>query len=287
VELMEKLGVDLIKFKTKDGLMLDGFISKSRPKNKKLIIHLHGMTGDFFRGFFLPTWIRKLNGTKYDLFSINTRGYGLITKFYCGKEKKLIGTAHEKIEETIYDIDAAIKTGKKLGYKEFILAGHSTGCQKVTYYQSKKKNKKVKALLLLSPCDDYNLEKVRIDYQKALHIAKKMVANGKGNDILPKEISNYSAKSYLSFADPKNVEAQLFNYSGKLKHFSNIKVPILALFGGKDAFADKNAKEMLEVLRKKTKSKLFVTSIIPNAIHVYSGKEKEVAKVIADFLRVI
>ncbi len=284
---INKINVDLVKFKTKDGLLLDGFVSKSKPNNKKIIIHIHGMTGDFFRGGFIFQLSRQLKGTPFDLFSINTRGYGLITKFYCGKKRKRIGTAREKIIESIYDIDGAIKEATKMGYKEFVLSGHSTGCQKVALYQSKKQSKKVKALLLLSPCDDYNLEKIKPTYKKSLGIAKKMVSTGKGNDILPSWISNYSAKRYLSFADPKNLEAQLFNYNGKLKHFSNVKQPILALFGGKDYFADKNGKESLATLRKKTKSVLMETIIISGAIHIYTGKEKEVSKAITTFLKMI
>ncbi|MDD3083505.1 MAG: alpha/beta fold hydrolase [Candidatus ainarchaeum sp.] len=271
----------LIQFNSKE-LNLHGFLSYSN--NKKIIIHVHGMGGDFFR--FPLTWELAKQSKKmgYDLFLINTRGYGLISKIW-GKKKKTLGTAHEKFEDCLIDIDSAIKNVLKLGYKEIILSGHSTGCQKITFYQSKKQNKKVKGLILLSPADDFNLEKKRINSKKHLKIAKKMLKNGKGNEIMPKKISNYNAKRFLSFADPKNIEAQLFNYEGKLILFSKIKCPIIAIFGEKDYFAKQKAEECLNILKSKTNSKYFETKIIPKAEHNYKGQEKITVKKIIKFLK--
>jgi len=286
---IKKLLGELIEFKTKDNLTQYGFLKKSKQGNKKLIIHVHGMCGDFFR--FPLTWIlsKEIEKTDKDLFVINTRGAGLITRFYKGKQKKLIGTANEKFEESIIDIDAAIKTGKELGYKEFILSGHSTGCQKITYYQAKKKNKQVKALLLLAPGDDYNLAKTKLKkkFSKAVAIAKQMAAKGKSNEQMPKWVTPYSAKRFLSYADTKNTECQLFNYSGKLKIFSSIKEPTLAVFGSKETRTDKTPKEMLKALQEKSSSSMLVTAEIKGAKHSFKGFEKQTSKIISNFLKLI
>ncbi|MFA5125439.1 MAG: DUF1749 domain-containing protein [archaeon] len=286
---MKKMIGELIEFKTKDNLTIHGFLKKSREGNKKLIIHIHGMCGDFFR--FPLTWVlsKKIEKTDKDIFLINTRGTGLITRFFKGKKRKLIGTANEKFEESIYDIDAAIKTGKELGYKEFILSGHSTGCQKISYYQEKKKNNKVKALLLLAPGDDYNLAKTKLNkkFKKAVLMAKKMVSKGKGEKQMPEWVTPYSAKRFLSYADTKNIECNLFNYSGELKVFSKIKEPILVVFGTKEPKTDKTPKEMLELLRKKTNSKILITVEIKGAKHSFNGFEEQTSKTIRNFLKLI
>ena len=285
---MDKLNVELIYFNSTDGFELVGALNRSKKKSKKLIIHVHGMTGDFCRGNLTKALSNGLGKTNYDFFSINTRGAGIVTKFYGKKQKKVIGTAYEKIEECIYDIDGAIKAGKKMGYTKFVLSGHSTGCQKVAYYQGKKNNRLIESVLLLSPCDDYNMaknERAAKEYQKYLRLAKKMVKAKKGDEVFSVANTTYSVKRWLSFADPKNVEAQVFNYDGRLNYFSKIKKPILTTFGSKDYFADHNAHESLEILRKKTNSEFLETVIISNAEHNYMGHEAELVKIIREFLK--
>lgn len=279
----------LVSFITSDRLELQGFISESKPHNKKIIIHIHGMTGDFSRHPFTWHLAQLLKGSQYDLFTSNTRGYGIKTRFYFGKNKKVIGTAFEKFEESALDVGAAIKEAEKLGYDEIILSGHSTGCQKIAYYQAKMHNKKVKALILNAPADDFNhaIKKLGKEFPKAIKIAKKLAKSGKGNTVLNKYAGDYTAKRFLSYADPKNPEAEAFNYSGKLKQFSKIRQPMLAIFGSKEPPTDKTPKQMLAKLQERTKADMFLTAEIRGADHSFIGKEKEACKVILDFLRLI
>ena len=286
---MEQLTVDLIYFKSIDGLELIGALRKSKKGNKKLIIHIHGMSGDFCRGNLTKVLSEGMKNTKYDFFSINTRGAGIVNKFYGKNKKKLIGTAHETVGECIFDIGGAIRAGKQMGYTKFVLSGHSTGCQKVAYYQGKKQNKLVESVILLSPCDDYNVtknERAAKDYNKYLKLAKKMIKEKRGDEIFTIANTLYSVKRWLSFADPKNIEAQLFNYNGKMNFFSKIKQPIFVSFGSKDYFDEHNAKESLKILRNKTNSELCVTTIVNGAEHSYKGKEKELIIRIKDFLKI-
>ncbi len=274
----------LVLFHSKDGFALDGFLKKNKNNNKKIVIFVHGMGGENYRFPFCHELLKTFNNSKYDFFLMHNRGQQLAGKIYGKKKKKLAGTAYEKFEECVYDIEGAIKELEKMDYKKFVLAGHSTGCQKVTYYQSKKKDRRVEGIVLLSPCDDHNLKKIKKNYEKNLRIAKKMVREGNGNKLLPKEISNFSARRYLSFADPKNVEAKLFNYNGRMFHFSKIKEPFFVLFGENDIFAEKKAEDCFEKMRKISKSKKLETCIVPKADHCYFGKEKIVAKKIKEYL---
>ncbi len=279
---MKRINLDLISFKTSDGLELNGGLKETNSKNV-LTIHIHGMTGNFYGGILTQTILEKLS-KKYSILTINTRGHGLVNKIY-GKKKILGGTAQEKFVDCIYDIDGAIKFGKKLGYKKFILSGHSTGCQKITYYQSKKQNNAVIALILLSPASDYELSLINKNYNKYFKLAKKMLKEGKENDILKIPKNTYTVKRWLSFSDPKNIEAQVFNYTGKLHHFSKIKVPILATFAEFDVFGKNfNASKSLEILRNKTRSELLITQVIKGTDHMYKKKEIELANKINKFL---
>jgi len=274
----------LVTFNSTDGLTLNGFLKKSNKNNKKLLIHVHGMGGNFYGGKLTQTILKELENTKYDVLSINTRGQGIINRIYGKNKKKLIGTGLEKLEECIFDIEGAIKFAKKLGYKKFVLSGHSTGCQKITYYQSKKQNNLVESIVLLSPADDHSVTKTRKNFNINLKKAQKLLKNKKGNEKFDIPKNNYSVKRWLSFADKKNIEAQLFNYDGKLYYFSKIKQPILAIFGENDIFANHNAKQSLEILRNKTKSELLITKEVKGADHSYKGKEKQLTNEVKRFL---
>lgn len=288
VERMEKLGCELIAFETKDRLKLHGALFSQGRKSRKAIVHFHGMTGNFFSHPLVWELARKSHSAGFDLFSANNRGFGNLTSFRKGKKRLKIGTALEKFTDCIKDIDAAISALQKLGYKEFVLCGHSTGCQKITYYQAKRKNLKVKALLLLAPGDDYNLAKTALKgkFDKAVNVARKMLSEGRGNERMPlwAHPTGYSALRFLSYADTRNPECQLFNYGGKLSLFSKVKVPILAMFGSKETVTDKTPMQMLAKLREKSHSIMLETVLVKGADHGFSGKEKEAVKRIIEFL---
>jgi len=288
---MELLSIpcEILKYKTKDGVFLYGFIQKSKQKNRKIIIHEHGMSGNFYSSTLQLELANGLQGTTYDFFATNNRGSGFINRVKTTNGKKLIGTAFEKFEECVYDIDAAIKVALERGYKEIILSGHSTGCQKIAYYQSKKQNKKVSALLLLAPSDDYGYQKKTLgkNFSKMIAAAKKMIANGKGNEQLFRYENKYSAKRYLSTVSPKLPETELFNYTGKLKLFSKVKCPIFAMFGSKEEYLAKPPKECLRLLREKTSSKKLITVEIEGSNHQFVGYEEEAVENVLAFLKTV
>ncbi|MEI7961630.1 MAG: alpha/beta fold hydrolase [archaeon] len=283
-----ELNGKLVYFKATDGLELQGFISESKQHNKKIIIHIHGMQGDFVRIPLHWELAKQLKGSDFDFFPINTRGSGLKTRFYKKSKKMYLGTGFENFEESYYDIEGAIKETEKLGYKQIILSGHSTGCQKIIYYQSKRQNKKVKGLILLGAGDDYNLAKKQHGkkFDSTVKLAKKLVAKKKGFEVKP-EFGEFCAKRYLSFADTKNPESKIVDYFGKLELFSKIKEPMLAIFGTQDNAVIDTPKESLKKLRGRTKSDFFITAQINGAKHSFMGKEKETCKVIQTFLKQI
>ncbi len=279
---------ELIRFNTADGLALHGFLTKSRAKNTTLIIHQHGMTGEFARSPLHWEYAKSLSGTKFDLMLANNRGTGIKTKFYKGKKKIYIGTAFEDFKDCIKDTEAMIRTAKALGYKEIILSGHSTGCQKSVYYQAKKQNPFVKALVLLGPGDDYTLARKRMgkDFEKAVKLAKKLAKSKKGDTLNPL-FGEFSAKRFLSYADLKNPEGKIFNYGGKFEDFSKIKQPIIAIFGSKDETAVEKTKTALEKLRKSSKSRMLITAEIEGAAHNFNEYEKETCEAIKGFLELL
>jgi alpha-beta hydrolase superfamily lysophospholipase len=278
---------ELVKFTTKDGLVLDGFLFRSKRNNKRAILNVFGMTGNFFSSARYGALCAAAKGGGVDIFLANNRGMGVVNSFHTtGKRRWYIGTAREKFEECIFDIDGAVKFLTRQGYREIILQGHSTGCQKVTYYCYRGMDQRVKGMILLAPCDDYNLARqveLKGKFPLAVRLAKEMVRSGKGIEFTPEWISHYTAKRFLSYADPKNIEARLFDYDSKMKEFGRIRQPILTVFGSKEENLTKPVRKYMSILESRTGSSDFEWKIIAGADHSFVGKEKELARIALDW----
>ena len=169
------------------------------------------------------------------------------------------------------------------------MVGHSTGCQKITYYQYKRNNRKVKSLVLLAPGDDYNVERHMLGrrFDEAIRDARKLYKKDR-SALMPKRYvkRSFSVGRFLSFSDLRFVEARLFNYeSGRLAEFGRIRQPILAVFGSNDEHALKPVREYMRILERDTNSKRFDYAMIRNADHGFSGKEEKTARVVVDWLK--
>ncbi len=270
----------IIRFTTTDGFVLDGFLI---GRGKACIVFLHGMTGNMGMTPMKLAIAKASAKLGVSFFSINTRGHDIVSRVKKGKKYIIAGTSFERFEDSVKDIGGAISTLKKLGYKKFILIGHSTGSQKILYYQWKKKNRDVLGMVFIGPGDDYHITKKELGrkFNSAVLTAKKMMKDRQADKPLQYSWQGFSARRFLSVADTKNVEARLFNYGGPLREFSAIKLPILAVLGSKEEWLWTPAKNYAKLLAKKASSMQFDSSIIDGANHGMYGKEAELAKVVA------
>ncbi len=268
----------LIEFKAKDGSTLNGFLT-GPTKSKKCIIYVHGMTGNFYGSNLQFHIAKEISSSGYSLFAINTRGHDAVAVIKrikgSSRDRFVAGTDLEKFEDSLLDIDAAIMAMKNLKFSEIILAGHSTGCQKVAYYQYKKKSKEVKGIILLAPADDYAIQKKVLGkrFDQTVAFSRKMAKDGRGNEPNPKIPSHFSPNRFLSLTDPRRPESRIFNYDGDLKEFSNINIPICAVFGNKEEYAVKPVLQYLKILKSKTSSMSFTGVIVDGAGHSFRRQE--------------
>jgi len=271
-----------IKGELIDGYQNHGFLIPG--KKKKLIIGIHGMSGNFYRNI-LVRMSSSFTNQGWGILLVNTRGHDSMARCIIRKgkktEKKCLGTIYEKFEDSFYDIQAAVNIAYQLGYKRIILLGHSTGCQKIAYYIYRTKDKRVNSLILLAPGDDYNINKKSLGkkWSSLAEKAKKLMQQKKESQLLelfPEFF--FSAQRFNSVSDLKRIESRLFNYEGNLKEFSAITPPIIALFGSADEHLVKPANKCLSLLKKKTGSKSLKTIIIKDADHGFKDHEKETAE---------
>lgn len=283
---------ELIRFEATDKLELDGMLC-APVRSKTCVVQVHGMTDSYDGLGIVDAMMRAAFKNDMSFFTFDNRGYGTITVFRRLKEHlvyRTIGTSFENFKDCIFDIDAALKMLRDRGYTNFILVGHSTGCQKITYYCSRKNKKSIKALILLAPADDLNYQVKmlgRRKYNESLEISRKLVRSGRGKELMPPEHepSYFSAKRYYELYRPGSLEGNIYNYSSRLKILSKIKIPVLSVFGAKEEYAVISPRKMLNILSRKFLHPYCKEVLIKKADHCFCMKENEVEEAAAKWLQ--
>ncbi len=275
----------LVFFPTEDNLKTSGFLMPARGKD--VVLFVHGMGGNFYKDGFLKG-AKELVKRDVAFFSFNTRGAEVVKDFRdINGEHHMLGTAFEIFEDSIKDIRAAISYLSQLGYENFHLLGHSTGCQKILFYQYSTQDERVKSLIHVSPAEDYEIWKNGLgDFERFVAIAKDMMDKGEGNRIIiplyERTGELWSARRFLSFADKSNMEARMFNYE-ILEIFSKVQTPTLIFLGKDDQYFLKDLEWYKEKLEKGYKGVKIRVEIMPGD-HSFHGYEDILFQRIADFI---
>lgn len=278
--------VILTRIKTRDGVTLDGIYIKPKRKGDTALIWLHGLTSYFYSGQAL---IKELSsrcrkqGIGYLKF--NTRGHDVVAR----GTKHPLGAAFEKFEDCVYDIRAMIRFAKGLGYKNIILAGHSTGANKALYYLYQTKDWRVKGLILLGPTSDIDFDLKKFgkgEVTKRLALAEKLKQKDP-HRLLPQKFGIWSARRLVSILSPGAREDVFpyYNQKAQWKELRSVRVPVAVIFGSRDEYLTSPAKELIEVFRNHSRAKSFSGVIVRGANHGFIKKEKELAKVIVGWIK--
>jgi len=246
---------------------LDGFRAPARRRHRTLLVVVHGMGGNFYRSTLKQEWLRQGPRHGLDVLSFNNRGADRLV-------------AGERFGDCLADLDAALRWGRRQGYRRFVLLGHSTGCQKITYYQARRRPADVAALVLAAPVDDLAVCQRDLGrrYPYWLQRARRLVRQGRGDTLLPMLYEKFSARRFLSIADPRRVEAQLFHYAGPLRHFRAVRCPVLAFLGTREEFACRPVTEMGAILRRATRARAFGFFTVRGGDHGFHGREAATAR---------
>lgn len=287
----------LVQTITQDKLIHQGMFFKPDKPTKKALLWIHGITGNFYQNIGIFDALSDICNQKgFGFASFNTRGHDQITGFRKidaneprGYTHVYIGAGYEKFSDCIYDIEAGIDFLTKQGFLEIIVAGHSTGANKACYYGGSEKNNHVTGIVLVSPVSDRldkNINKSKIT--KDLSLMQDLVNRGKGNNLITGftffPITPYR---FLSLYKPHSKE-DTFDYGDtrpRLTYFSRITKPLLVVLGQKDEYLDRPAKKIIEVFDKFQHSENYKSIIIPNALHGFDGKEKDMAKIIIEWAK--
>jgi pimeloyl-ACP methyl ester carboxylesterase len=239
-----------------------------------LLVFVHGMGSNFYRSALKKAFLEVAP----------TMGLGILAFNNRGAER---GTEDEKFSACLADLDAAAAFARRRGYRKVVWAGHSTGCQKIVYWQARRQHPAVAGLVLLAPADDYAATRRDLGarYETKVAWARKQVAAGKPGAPVTGLYERFSAARFLSVADPRATEANVFRYDGALTQFRRVRCPVYAVFGSAEEFAAIPPADMLAILRRKTRSAQYNDWLIPGANHSFKECEAGVARTVCEWAR--
>ena len=292
--------MELINFMATDGVNLEGILYKASSNiSEKIILSVHGMTSNCFKKRDIEI-AKKANEKGIDYFAFNNRGSEIVK--YIKKEtegqpaKELAGTAYEDVLEGYEDIVGAIIKLKELGYKNIYLQGHSLGCTKIVYTYNELINndeteilENIKGVILLSLVDIPMALKVylRDNFKQYLDYAEKLEHENKIYEMMPREsfIHPISVKSFLRYArDNKDIDFANYGKDNELEKLNNIQVPLFMRWGNDNEMIIQQADELSTMVNNIITNENKNIDYIDGANHSYTGKEKELAEQIVEFV---
>lgn len=287
--------IKFIRATTEDKLILQGLLYEPDKKTDKVILHIHGMSGNFYENRFLDAMAKTFTDNGFAFLTPNTRGHDFIADFPIagGKEKyKRIGNVFEKFEECIFDIKTWMNFAQEQKFSNVVLQGHSLGCPKVVYYLSQTKDKRVRKLVLASPADMVGLTEKWPHHKEMMKLSQEWIKQGKEKEILPELLDGWSylsAETYVDF-HTRGGPIDVFNTYDKnipSKSLEDVTIPTLAFYGTVgEAYIYPTAQESLNIIKNKAKNCLrFDTAVIEDASHGYFAHEQEVADLIINWIK--
>ncbi len=282
----------LERIKTEDGFELQGLLYVPETKTSTVVLHCHGMAGNFYENRFVDVTGRKLVSRGIAFCAMNNRGHDFISDFIVEKGGKTghkrVGEVYERVEDATKDIAAWIRFLKNKGFSKIILMGHSLGAVKAVLYAKDHQNA-LSALILASPPDMYGLAKAEKDFELKMQEAKALVTKGQESKILSAIVFDWypiSAGTYLNLCS-KGGSADVFSIKSdkQPKELLRLKLPILVVFGEKDDCYDYNPENIRRFFKANLKAAKI--KILSRADHVYLNEEAAFAQTVLTFAETV
>ena len=281
----------LVRFSTRDDLVLAGLLFEPKRKSKRAAIFLHGMGGSFEsrRTNILADAFTK-RGVAW--FAFNNRGSYIM--------RRGGGTAMEKIRDGVMDIDAAIRELRRRGYRDITLIGHSTGANKIAVYNRYTRRNLATRYILLGGGDDTGLSFTHLGarrFHSALAKARAMIKAGRGDELAPRDYAPH-VTSWRAFYDMSNPDGDYnvfpflefmrgirLSKRPRFRHLRTIRKPTLVLYGDKDEFCFDDVSACIAILADAIGARTnFEIVTLEDADHGFNGHEEELARVMLDWI---
>ena len=272
----------LVRIQTRDGVALDGVMVEPKRRRAAALVWVHGLGSVFSSGQPLIRELSaRLTAAGIGYFKFNTRGHDVVA----GRGAHLAGAAFERFPQSIEDLRAVIAFVRRRGFRRVILAGHSTGANKVLHYVAHTRDRRVAALALLGPISDIAGETRRIGGRELRRrvAAAERLARRDPLALVPRAWGFWSARRYVSLFKPGQAEDvfQYYRANARWTALRSARLPIAAIVGSRDEYLDRRAEALIDAFRQNaSRSRSFTGEIVAGAGHSFVGHERQLADVI-------
>jgi dienelactone hydrolase len=276
---------EIIWIKTDDGIEHDGVVIRpTGPATGTVVVWMHGFTGHFSEPHQIRIG-RYLAERGHVFVSGDNRGkhYGANLGEWEGPFR-IGGAWWELASESWIDIKAWLDYAEQtFAPRRLVLAGHSYGAVKVTWYQGTRQDGRLAGLISASGPVRPPSQRPELAGE-APALAQRMVAEGRGLDLLPfGSTGRPGSLSAQTVADRAASLVDTYGMEGGESPLGKIRCPVLAILGTREPAI--GAPADLETLKRSARaSSLAETALIEGANHLYHGCETAVAEAIEGFL---
>lgn len=265
----------LVYAESDDGIALAGAVIEpvGGPSHSIGIVWIHGNTGTFYDHPYVLVG-RELAALGFAFITGNTRGHDISATLWRMPEDTPVagGSAWELIEESPRDLAAWVTLAAGPDAGRVVLIGHSQGAAKAILYQAERRDPRVVGVVAASPDLHGHWP------PEMVTIARSLVAAGRGAELLPPLMdAHWYRLSAQNVANRASILARVYASEEGAPFIARIGTPLLALFGQRDVGGETE----LAIIRRNARAAPRVdTAIVAGADHVYTGQEKQVARVI-------
>lgn len=283
---------EFVRMSTVDGIEQPGILYTPDEDTNKVVIHVHGLNGNFYENRFLDTLAKAYTNNNYAFLTFNNRGRDFIAELLKGDEFTIIGGSLERFKDCLLDIEGVMNWVKERNYKEIILEGHSYGCNKVLYYYHHKKDESIKKIVLLAPCDIPSEAKMFLgedEFKIAKEESTKLVNEGRENELIDFSImaNEKIAAGTFYFDFLPGGENDFIKYcdgvDGKSTVLNDIDIPVSIIFGSEDVCVLTEPVDTVKAYLKNNISNAQI-HIIEGAGHSYAGKYEDLREIVEKYV---
>ena len=277
----------LVSVRTRDGVQLDGLIIEPRGRGSTALIWVHGLGSRFSSGQpLIRALSTRLNRAGVGYLKLDNRGHDLVARH----GERLAGAAFERFEESVEDVRAMIALASVSGYRRVILAGHSTGANKVLHYTARARDRRVAGVILLGPIADVAGERARIgrrELERRVAVAARIARNAP-EALVPRSWGFWTARRFVGLYRPGGTE-DVFPYyrpGARWTALRRVRVPVAVIVGGRDEYLDRRPAELVAAFAlNATRAPSFTGIVVPGARHGFRGREVALAREIVRWVR--
>ena len=290
----------LVHFEATDSVLLAGMLFEPRlRKRRQAVVFLHGTGGaSVFEAPRTLPLAEEFVARRFTYFPFNNRGAQVIRRLRSRTSMELLGgMAHELIRDSIDDIDGCVRFLRGAGYRDVTLVGHSTGANKIAVYNFYKPRNAVTRYVLLAGGDDVGLMYERLGARRFQSVLQHARARRRSDELAPSSIYGLpmSWRSLHDMINPDgdyNVFPFLEAWKGVrlsrkplFRHVKSIRKPTLVIYGENDEYCFGDVARCVRVLADAVGPRTnFESVVMAGATHGFGGYERELARLIADWI---